>query len=261
MPQPDGALASGSGLALAGRHWRETAAVALLVLIGWALMFWGALDMMSPQARMMMPMSAAWSVANLLAVFAMWAVMMAAMMLPSALPMILTFAQLNRRAGTRARTGAFIAAYVVIWSGFSVVGTGLQWALQHWGLTSPMIATTAPWFTAVLLLIAGIFQFTPLKTACLRYCRTPMGFLLTDWRDGLNGAWVMGLRHGGYCLGCCWALMLLLFVGGVMNLLWIAALMALVAAEKLLPRGEIVARVLGVLLIAAGGWKLVSGLV
>lgn len=250
-----------ASLALTGRHWRETAIVAALVLGGWAFLFWGALDMTSPQARLMMPASSQWAPANVVAVFAMWAVMMAAMMLPAALPMILTFAHLNRRNGTQAYTWSFVTAYIVIWAGFSLFGTGLQWGLQFAGLTSQMIASTSTWLTVILLLIAGVFQFTPLKTACLRYCRTPMGFLLTDWRDGFDGAWVMGLRHGSYCLGCCWALMVLLFVGGVMNLLWIAALTGLVAVEKLLPRGEVVARVLGMVLIASAGAKVIWALI
>jgi len=256
MP-PDADVAEAKPLALAGRRWRETTLIAGVTLAGWAFLFWGALDMMSPQARLMMPMSAQWTAANIAAVFVMWAVMMMAMMLPAALPMILTFAHLNRRNGTQARTWAFVAAYAVVWTAFSLLGIGLQWGFQSVGLTTHMIASSSPWLTAVLLLIAGVFQFTPLKTACLRHCRTPMGFLLTDWRDGLGGAWIMGVRHGGFCLGCCWALMLLLFVGGVMNLLWIAALMGLVIVEKLLPRGDAVARVLGVILIAAACTQLI----
>jgi predicted metal-binding membrane protein len=127
-----------------------------------------------------------------------------------------------------------------------------QWALQSFGLLSPMIVSTSAWLTGVLLLIAGVFQFTPLKHACLRACRSPLGFLMSEWREGLAGAWRMGMRHGLYCLGCCWALMALLFVGGVMNILWIAALAALVAIEKLAPKGEQVAQLLGFLLIGAG---------
>lgn len=242
-------------LALAGRHWREATGVGAVVLAGWGFLAWGALDTGSPLARLMMPMSADWSAANGLAVGVMWAVMMAAMMLPAALPMILTFARLNAKNRTRPRTWSFIAAYVVVWSAFGLLGTALQWLFQHAGLTSPMIFSTSPLFSAALLLAAGIFQFTPLKTACLRHCRTPLGFLLNDWRDGVGGAWVMGLRHGGYCLGCCWALMALLFVAGVMNLLWIAALTALVAMEKLLPHGDRLARWLGALLIGAGALK------
>ena len=165
-----------------------------------------------------MPMSD-WSTANWLAVFIMWAVMMAAMMLPTAMPMVTVFATLNRRRSEAARTVAFVAGYVALWTAFGAAATAAQWALQARGLLSPMIVSMSPALSAALLMIAGVFQFTPLKQACLRACRSPLGFLLTDWRDGLWGAARMGLRHGLYCLGCCWALMALLFVGGAMNLL------------------------------------------
>ncbi|PJK28003.1 DUF2182 domain-containing protein [Minwuia thermotolerans] len=248
--QPE--TAGPSPLTVLRGHRREAIPIVLAAAAGWTFLVWGALDMQSPLARLMMPMSADWSAVNFAAVFVMWAVMMAAMMLPSALPMLLTFAHLNRRAGTPGRTRSFAAAYVAIWSAFSVLATALQWVLQAAELSNPMIVVTSPWLGAALLAIAGIFQFTPLKRACLHHCRTPMGFLLTDWRGGTGGAWTMGLRHGAYCLGCCWALMALLFVGGVMNILWIAALAALVAAEKLMPRGERIAPALGVILIGAG---------
>ena len=214
--------------------------------------------MTSPLAKLMVPMSVQWSPANIGAVSLMWVVMMAVMMLPTSMPMILTFNDLNRLNGARARTLPFVAAYVGVWSAFGLFGVGLQWGLQVFDLTSHMIASTSAWFTSALLLIAGLFQFSRIKTACLRRCRTPMGFLLTEWRQGSAGAWVMGLRHGGYCLGCCWALMILLFVGGAMNLLWIAALMGIVIIEKLLPWGsEVIARLLGGILIFAGGYKLI----
>jgi predicted metal-binding membrane protein len=182
----------------------------------------------------------------------MWTVMMAAMMLPSATPMVLFFAALNRKRGEGARSLYFVAAYLALWTAFSAAATTAQWALQSFGLVSPMIVSTSAVLSGALLVIAGLFQFTPLKHACLRACRSPLGFLMSDWNDGLLGAWRMGIRHGLYCLGCCWALMALLFVGGVMNILWIAALAALVAVEKLAPRGEQVARVLGCFIIGAG---------
>ena len=212
--------------------------------------------MQSPAAQLMMPMSA-WSLANWLAVFTMWTVMMAAMMLPSAAPMVLCFAALNRRRGERARTLLFVAAYLALWTAFSGAAAATQWALQSIGWVSPMIVSMSSVLSGVLLLIAGIFQFSPLKHACLRACRSPLGFLISDWRDGLWGAWHMGIRHGLYCLGCCWAMMALLFVGGVMNLLWIAALAGLVAIEKLAPKGEVVAQVLGGVMIGVGVVRLV----
>src|SRR5262249_1153844 len=135
--------------------------------------------------------------------------------------------------------------------------TVAQWALEAMGMVSPMIVSMSPVLSAALLMIAGVFQFTPLKHACLRACRSPLGFLLTDWLSGLWGAARMGVRHGLYCLGCCWSLMALLFVGGAMNLLWIAALTLLVAMEKLAPKGEILAKALGALMIGAGAARLI----
>jgi predicted metal-binding membrane protein len=211
----------------------------------------------SPVAQLTMPMSD-WSLVNWLAVFIMWAVMMAAMMLPSAAPMVLCFAGLNRRRGEGARTLLFVAAYLALWIAFSGAATASQWALQAIGWVSPMIVSRSPVLSGGLLLIAGVFQFSRVKLACLRACRSPLGFLMSDWRDGLWGAWRMGMRHGLYCLGCCWALMALLFVGGAMNLLWIAALTSLVAIEKLAPKGELVARALGAVMIGAGVVKWAS---
>ncbi len=228
----------------------------LPALVGWLLLYWGATHMASPAARLTMPMSD-WSWANWLAVFIMWAVMMAAMMLPTAMPMVSVFATLNQRSGAAGKTIAFVAGYLALWAAFGAAATAAQWALQTRGLLSPMIVSLSPMLSAALLVIAGAFQFTRLKQACLRACRSPLGFLLTDWRNGLWGAARMGVRHGLYCLGCCWALMALLFVGGVMNLLWIAALTLLVAMEKLAPKGELLAKALGALMIGAGAAQLI----
>jgi predicted metal-binding membrane protein len=127
-----------------------------------------------------------------------------------------------------------------------------QWGLQRAALLSPSAASASPLFGGTVLVAAGVFQWTPLKQACLTQCRSPLSFLMTEWREGKWGALVMGVKHGWYCVGCCWALMALLFVAGVMNLLWMAAITAFVLAEKLLPKGELLARVSGVVLIAAG---------
>jgi predicted metal-binding membrane protein len=205
----------------------------------------------SPAAQLTMPMSD-WSAANWLAVFVMWAVMMAAMMLPSVAPMVLCFANLNQMRSEGARTLVFVAAYLALWTAFSGAATATQWALESADWVSPMIVSRSPILSGTLLLVAGIFQFTPLKTACLRACRSPLAFLMSGWRDGLWGAWRMGLRHGLNCLGCCWALMALLFVGGVMNILWIAALTVLVAIEKVAPKGEVIAKALGAVMIGSG---------
>jgi len=183
-------------------------------------------------------------------------VMMAAMMLPSALPVVMAFVRLSLGQRDSGRASAFVAAYLMAWAAFSAVATALQWLLQglHW--VDPMIASRSNALDVVLLLMAGAYQFSPLKHACLARCRTPLGFLVGGWRPGLRGAFAMGLQHGLFCLGCCWALMALLFVGGVMNLAWVAALALAVAIEKTAPGGERIARVLGLLLIGAGVLKL-----
>jgi predicted metal-binding membrane protein len=203
-------------------------------------------------------MSSHWTALNAIAILCMWAVMMAAMMLPSALPMVLTFARLCEPSGERTRWRAFVAAYLLAWLGFSVAATAVQWALQAAGWVNPMIVSTSALLTGLLLLVAGAYQFSPLKRTCLARCRSPMGFLLGEWRGGVLGGARMGLRHGLFCLGCCWALMALLFVGGVMNLAWIAALSIAVAIEKMAAHGERVALLLGLGLMAAGTLRLLS---
>jgi predicted metal-binding membrane protein len=248
-----------SGLAalVAGARWRTTAVLSISVA-GWALLTWMALDMGHPLVQLTMPDSPGWSVANVIAMLLMWAVMMAAMMLPSALPMILAFGHLSARSGEPGRARVFVAAYLVVWTAFSIAATALQWGLQALEWVDPMIVSMSPSLNGVLLLVAGIYQFTPLKTVCLANCRTPFGFLVGDWKPGAGGAFRMGLRHGALCVGCCWAVMGLLFVGGVMNLRWIAALSVVVAIEKMAPRGELLGKVLGIAMILAGAAKLVS---
>jgi predicted metal-binding membrane protein len=202
------------------------------------------------------PRTEAWGPLDLLLMFVMWSVMMVAMMVPTAGPMILTFATVNRRRRERddpyVPTAIFVAGYVLVWTGFSVLATLAQWGLASAALLSPMMVSTSPLLGGLLLLLAGLFQWTPLKSACLRQCRSPMGFLLTEWRDGRAGALVMGLRHGSYCTGCCWSLMGLLFVLGVMNLLWVAAITIFVLMEKAVPRGDLVGRISAAALVSAG---------
>lgn len=239
-------------LALWRREWRASLVLLALALLAWVFLLWAVMDMRNPLAQLMMPLDPAWSPANFIAVFVMWAVMMMAMMLPSAAPMILTFASLSRQRQQARHMLVFAGAYILIWSGFSAAATAIHWALQESALITPMMASDSVGLTASLLTVAGIVQYTPLKRSCLRHCRTPMGFLLTDWRSGAAGAWRMGFRHGLYCLGCCWALMGLLFVAGVMNLAWVGALTAAVVIEKLHPWGVGIGRLLGGILIILG---------
>ena len=205
---------------------------------------------------MAMPAMATWTVTELLALVAMWIVMMVAMMVPSTAPIVLMFTALERKqpvgASPVGRAGLFLLGYLCVWTVFSVAAAAAQWALHAVALMSPMMTTTSPLLGGLLLIAAGAFQWTPLKRACLATCRSPIGFLLGEWRDGPRGAIVMGLRHGAICLGCCWLLMALLFVAGVMNLLWVAVIAAFVLVEKAFPRGEAIARGAGVLLVVAG---------
>ena len=218
------------------RHAEILTALGLVFAAGWAFVIWMTVDMSHPAVRLAMPLDTAWSLPTAVAVFVMWAGMMVAMMLPSAAPMILIFDALERRnapgAPATARSLAFAGAYLLVWIGFSALAASAQWGLQAGGLLTPMIVSNSEWLTGGLLVLAGLYQLTPLKRACLKFCRTPEGFLLAEWRDGTGGALAMGLKHGLYCAGCCWALMFLLFAAGVMNPVWIAVLTAAVALEK-----------------------------
>ena len=200
------------------------------------------------------------TLADLALGFAMWAVMMPGMMLPSAAPMILTVARVHGSRQTRpgAHSGAtlpvaaFVAGYLLVWAGFSAVAALAQWGLARGGLVAGMDARVGPVLGGALFAAAGIYQLSPLKQACLGSCRSPLGFLLAYWRDGSGGALRMGVRHGAVCLGCCWALMALLFAVGTMNLVWVAGLGGLVLVEKLAPGGGWVARASGVGMVVAG---------
>jgi len=232
--------------------------------LAWAYllyMAWGMEHMDVGIDMLLMPRMTDWSVVDLALVFLMWAVMMVAMMLPSTLPMVMAFRAEARQRSTRGsslRSVGFVAGYLMVWTGFSAAMTLIQWALLEARLLSPMMDSRSPLLGGLLLVGAGAFQFTPLKQACLATCRSPLSFLMTEWRPGLGGAWVMGLRHGLFCTGCCWLLMALLFVLGVMNVVWIAALTAFVLLEKTLPVARWVSAASGIVLISWGAWLLLS---
>ena len=188
--------------------------------------------------------------------FAMWAIMMVGMMVPSAAPMILIYAAVARKAkkqGTPiASAWAFTAGYIFMWTVFSFLVTLAQWQLDKAALLSPMMVTTNPQFGAGLLIAAGIYQWLPVKNNCLEHCRSPFHFISSHWRQGNVGAFLMGISHGIFCIGCCWVLMLLLFVGGVMNILWIAAITVFVLLEKVLPFGDHGGKLTGGIMIIVG---------
>ncbi len=195
-----------------------------------------------------------WTVGYAVVIFLMWWVMMFGMMLPSAAPLLLLFARMMRKekGAPYVPTGVFALGYVVMWAAFSAIATGAQWGLEASGLLSGIMVGTSAVLAAALLIAAGVWQLTPLKNACLRHCRSPIGFLSAHWRPGRTGAFRMGLVHGAFCLGCCWFLMALLFYGGVMNLYWIIGLALYILIEKLLPAGVRIGQLTGVALIAWG---------
>ena len=209
-------------------------------------------------------MEPSFTAVNAVLLVVMWLAMMAAMMVPGASPMVSAFATINRRRRLRSAphvpTIVFLLGYLVAWAGFSVMATALQWGLQATGLLTTMMQSASYFWSATLFVAAGLYQFSPLKEKCLAYCRTPDGFILSEWRDGALGAAVMGLRHGLFCMGCCAALMMLLFAVAVMDLRWVAALTVLVAAEKLLPGAQFWRVGIGVGLMATGVGFALAGL-
>lgn len=211
---------------------------------------------------MVMPSASPWSGTALAALIGMWAVMMVAMMVPAVAPVVLLYAGAMRRRVARREpavpVAVFLLGYLSAWVGFSAIAGALQWALHAAAVVSPMTMRATPTLAGVLLVGAGIYQWTPLKRACLRHCRSPLHFFATEWREGARGALTMGLRHGAWCVGCCSALMLLLFVAGVMNLAWVAVIAAFVLIERAAPAGVLVGRIAGVLLVLWGVWVLVA---
>jgi predicted metal-binding membrane protein len=205
-----------------------------------------------------------WSPSYALFVFLMWWIMMIAMMVPSAAPMVLLFAAIARKRRTQATplagTAAFVAGYLAVWASFSALAAAIHGGLDVAGLLTPMMTASSGVFGGLLLVAAGLYQLTPLKRACLGQCREPVRFLSARWRPGNVGALRMGVVHGAYCLGCCWFLMVLLFIGGVMNLYWIAGLGLYVLAEKLVRRGRWLERAAGAVLTLAGFAILLSAI-
>jgi predicted metal-binding membrane protein len=206
-------------------------------------------------AEMGMPMDEPWTRTDVLLAFAMWAVMMTGMMTPSATPVILLAANAGAARGQRAIPGtalAFAAGYLLVWSAFSLIAALAQWALHEAAMLSPAMRASSPQLAGAILIGAGIYQVTPLKIACLTHCRSPLDFLVAHWRSGVAGAVRMGAHHGLYCLGCCWALMAVLFAAGIMNLAWVAVIAVFVLVEKLAPASAVISRVAGAAMIIAG---------
>jgi predicted metal-binding membrane protein len=231
------------------------AALAVLVLLAIAYLLREAARMQAMPAGMVME----WGQAEWWGLFLMWTIMMVAMMLPSAAPVILlVLATLRRRGGASALLAAhvFVAGYLLAWTAFSVVAATAQFELHRSAVMATDMRLRPGVGGAAVLVAAGLFQWSPLKNACLRHCRSPLDALSRHWREGIPGALLAGLRHGAYCTGCCWLLMLVLFVVGVVNLAWVAALACVVLMEKALPQGRFIGRIAGIALVAWGIWLL-----
>ncbi|NBB99826.1 MAG: DUF2182 domain-containing protein [Bacteroidetes bacterium] len=236
------------------------AGLAVLTLLAWGYMAALASRMSDAPAA---TLTQAWGVSDFFFAFGMWSVMMMGMMLPSASPMVLTFAGISRQRNAERpllHTALFVGGYLLVWVGYSAGAALLQGAFRTAALLTPMGASTSPLLAGGLLVGAGLYQWTPLKAACLTGCRTPMGFLMAEWRPGRRGALAMGLRHGWTCALCCWATMALMFVLGAMHLLWMAALTALCLIEKVAPAGDWIGRVAGALFIGWGLWLMAGGM-
>lgn len=258
--------------ALARDRLLVAAALAVLVVLAWSYLVFMSRRMGADATAMasmpdMPGMShapveaASWRSFALAA--AMWWIMMIGMMVPSAAPMILLFGSVQRRQlaaeSPQLRVALFTAGYLAIWGVFSLVAAGLQDVLTRFGVLASMELSVMAPLDAILVALAGVYQLTPLKNACLRRCRSPAEFLSSHWRAGNAGAVRMGVAHGLYCVGCCWLLMGLLFVVGVMNLPFVALITAVVLLEKLVPHGEAAARIGGVVLLLLGAYLAVSG--
>ena len=239
--------------------------LAVLTALAWAYLakMAGGMHSAAMQAEMHaamgMPEMGAWGVAEIGALFLMWAMMMIGMMVPSAAPvMLLVLGVYRRRSGGRARTSAtlFMTGYLLAWIAFSAVAAAGQVLLHQAALLSPQMATRSALLAGLILVTAGVYQWLPIKNACLTHCRSPLDFLTRQWREGVTGALSMGLWHGLFCVGCCWALMALLFVIGVMNLMWVAVITAFVLVEKLTSQGPRLGRVAGALLVIWGTYLL-----
>ena len=259
---PGGVLSLSPVAALSGRNrLLISTCLVLITAVAWTYLVHLARQMSSSTAyetmmtQMGMSMDRPWTAADIFFTFVMWAVMMVGMMSGAAAPVLLLFAAAHSKRGERRAPLAvliFGLGYLAVWVGFSACAAMAQWALHHAAILSPKMAASSPQVAGAILVIAGVYQLTPLKGACLAHCRSPLGFLMSNWREGRLGPFRMGVRHGTYCLGCCWALMCVLFVVGVLNLVWVAALTGFVLVEKMGPAGATVARVAGGAMVVVG---------
>ena len=250
----------------------------LLTVLAWGYLLWlwadmgmGGMDMtgfrMIPSGMgLMLPAHTQWLPMEFAWVFAMWTVMMVGMMTPSAVPMFLIYARIERQTDAQGRpltaTVWFVVGYFLVWAAFSALATLMQWALERTALLDPSMATTSKVVGGLLFVAAGTYQWTRLKEVCLTQCQKPFAFVMSHggFRRDAPRSLMLGLRHGAYCVGCCWTLMALLFVGGVMNLLWVIVLALVIFVQKIIPFGVLLGRLVGIGLVAEGVWLFSMGM-
>lgn len=232
--------------------------LAIVIAISWTYMLHMSRRMSGTGTDITLACLMRWGPGDIAHSFVMWAIMMVAMMFPSAAPMTLMFSIVNRQQGESQRPiipmGLFVLGYFLVWTSYSLLASLAQWGLHVAALLSHDLVITSSLLGGILLIAAGIFQWTPLRDACMSKCRSPLGFLMAEWREGRGGALIMGLRHGVNCVGCCWLLMLLSFVLGIMNMVWMAVLTVFMLIEKTFPGGHWVSRTAGLILVVWGIW-------
>jgi predicted metal-binding membrane protein len=233
--------------------------MATVTLIAWVYMIRMAFEMTEAGMSVSDPCMVDWSLRDFRMIFSMWSMMMVAMMLPTVAPIILIFSAVNRQRSNERNplipTGLFLLAYLFVWVAYSALATFAQWGLHASAILSHSMTINSPILGGAFFLAAGVFQWTPFRDACMSHCRSPIGFVLTEWREGKRGAMIMGLKHGTFCVGCCWMLMALSFVLGAMNMLWMAMLTIFMFLEKVIwPTNIWVSRIAGVALATWGLW-------
>jgi predicted metal-binding membrane protein len=233
------------------RSWPVTGALVVLCAAAWFYLWRMEVDMPGMADAVY---SVSWTLPFGAMILGMWTVMMAAMMIPAAMPIMLLVSRLKRPGGGSfwPRTGAFAFGYLLIWVGFGSLLTGTQWLLNRMATGHGVELGPVSLFSATVLLLAGFYQWSPWKNACLQHCQTPLGFLLSHWRDGGLGALRMGFDHGLFCMGCCWLLMTLMLVGGAMNLAWMSGVTVYLLLERSLPARVRLERISGAILISVG---------
>lgn len=230
----------------------------IVILISWACMLHMAWRMSGTETEITLACLMRWGAGDIGHMFIMWAIMMVAMMFPAATPMILMFTTVNQRRGETREpiipTGLFVLGYFLVWTTYSALAAVAQYGLHISALLTHNLLIASSLLGGALLVAAGVFQWTPFRNACMSKCRSPLGFLMAEWRDGRLGALIMGLKHGIYCVGCCWLLMLLSFVLGIMNMVWMAMVTVFMVVEKAYPRSQWVSRTAGLILVGWGLW-------